>query len=204
MKTVFVNAEKCIGCRHCEIACAKEHSTNKDMLSILNDDPQPQPRISVGLGIDFMKFPNRCRHCDPAPCQQVCPTGAIYKDESLGSVIVNEARCISCGMCAMVCPFNAIAFYRTPASEKAVSYKCDDCIERQKNGKEPACVEACKVGALVFGEVNDIIDGLKKDIVMEITKNIKGMEPSDMPENIKMFQGIKEKIAQLGPMPSSV
>ena len=98
----------------------------------MNDDPQPQPRIRVGLGIDFMKFPNRCRHCDPAPCQQVCPTGAIYKDELLGSVIVNEARCISCGMCAMVCPFNAIAFYRTPVSEKAVSYKCDDCIERRK------------------------------------------------------------------------
>ena len=203
MKTVFVNAEKCIGCRHCEIACAKEHSTHKDMLSILNDDPQPQPRIKVGLGIDFLKFPNRCRHCDPAPCQQVCPTGAIYKDETLGSVIVNEARCISCGMCAMVCPFNAIDFHRTPASEKAVSYKCDDCIERQKNGKEPACVEACKAGALVFGEVNDIIDGLKKDIVVEITKTIKGMEPSEVPANIRMFQDIKGKIAQLGPMPSS-
>jgi Fe-S-cluster-containing dehydrogenase component len=24
----------------------------------------------------------------------VCPTGAIYKDEILGSVLVNEARCI--------------------------------------------------------------------------------------------------------------
>jgi len=204
MKTVFVNAEKCVGCRHCEIACAKELSTNKDMLSILNDEPQPRPRISVGLGIDFMKFPNRCRHCDPAPCHQVCPTGAIYRDETLGSVIVNEARCISCGMCAMVCPFNAIAFYPTPASEKAVSYKCDDCIERQKGGKAPACVEACKVGALVFGEVNAIIDGLKKDIVMEITKNIKGMEPSEVPMNVRMFQRIKEKIAQLGPLPSSI
>jgi len=121
----------------------------------------------------------------------------------LGSVIVNEARCISCGMCAMVCPFSAIAFHRTPDAETAVSYKCDDCIDRQKSGKEPACVEACKAGALVFGEVNDIIDGLKKDIVMEITRNIKGMEPSEIPANIRMFQGVKEKIAQLGPMPSS-
>jgi anaerobic carbon-monoxide dehydrogenase iron sulfur subunit len=204
MKTVFVNAEKCVGCRHCEIACAKEHSTNKDMLSILNDKPQSQPRIKVGLGIDFMKFPNRCRHCDPAPCQQVCPTGAIYKDEILGSVLVNEARCISCGMCAMVCPFNAVSFYGTRDSKNTVSYKCDDCIERRKNGREPACVEACKTGALVFGDVNDIIDGLKKDIVMEITKDIKGLEPSETPANIRIIKGIKEKIAQLGPMPSSV
>jgi carbon-monoxide dehydrogenase iron sulfur subunit len=107
-------------------------------------------------------------------------------------------------MCAMVCPFNAIAFYPTPDTKKAVSYKCDDCIERQKSGKEPACVEACKAGALVFGEVSDIIDGLKKDIVMEITKDIKGLEPSAVPVNIRMFQRIKEKIAQLGPLPSSI
>ena len=51
--------------------------------------------------------------------------------------------------------------------------------------------------------MNDIVDGLKKDIVMEITKNIKGMEPSEVPVNVSMFQGIKEKIAQFGPMPSS-
>jgi len=35
-------------------------------------------------------------------------------------------------------------------------------------------VEACKAGALVFGDINEIISGLKKDVVMEITKDIKG------------------------------
>jgi len=203
MKTVFVNVAKCIGCRHCEIACAKAHSTLKDMLAVLNDDPRPQPRINVGLGIDFMTFPNRCRHCDPAPCRQVCPTGAIYRDEQLGSIIVDEARCISCGMCAMVCPFSAITFHRSQGRETAVSHKCDDCIDRQKSGEEPACVEACKTGALVFGEINAVIGGLEKDIVMEITRDVKGMEPTEVPANIRMFQGVKEKIAQLGPMPSS-
>jgi len=203
MKTVFVNAAKCVGCRHCEIACAKAHATREDMQAVLHDDPRPRPRISVGLGIDFMKFPNRCRHCDPAPCHQVCPTGAIYRDEALGSVLVNEARCISCGMCAMVCPFNAIRFYPTADTATDVSYKCDDCIARQAAGRDPACVEACKTGALVFGEVNAIIDGLKKDVVMDITRDIKGMPPADIPGNIRMFQGIKEKVAQLGPLPSS-
>ena len=203
MKTVFVNVEKCIGCRHCEVACVKEHATNKDVLSILSDDPQPQPRISVGLGIDFMKFPNRCRHCDPAPCHQICPTGTIYKDEEFGSVLVKELNCISCGMCAMVCPFNAIGFHQTLTTDTYISYKCDDCIERQKDGREPACVEACKTGALIFGDINEIVSGLKQDIVMKITKDIKGMEPFEVPENIRIFQSIREKIAQLGPAPSS-
>jgi len=203
MKTVFVNAEKCVGCRHCEIACAKAHATHEDMHAVLHDEPQPRPRISVGLGVDFMKFPNRCRHCDPAPCHQVCPTSAIYRDKELGSVLVNEDRCISCGMCAMVCPFNAISFYLTPNVNREVSYKCDDCIARQKADREPACVEACKTGALVFGDVNAIVDGLKKDVVMDITRDIKGMPPAHIPANIRTFQGITEKIAQLGPMPSS-
>jgi carbon-monoxide dehydrogenase iron sulfur subunit len=203
MRTIFVNVEKCTGCRHCEIACAIEHSKNKDLLSILYDDPQPQPRISVGLGIDFVTFPNRCRHCDPAPCHQICPTGAIYRDEEFGSVLVKEHTCISCGMCAMVCPFSAITFYRTPTIKTLISYKCDDCIDRQKNGRQPACVEACKTDALVFGEINEIISGSKQDIVMKITKNIKGIESPEVPDNIRLFQTIREKIAQLGPMPSS-
>jgi carbon-monoxide dehydrogenase iron sulfur subunit len=40
-------------------------------------------------------FPNRCRHCDPAPCQQVCPTGAITRDDVLGVVLVDpDAPCV--------------------------------------------------------------------------------------------------------------
>ena len=72
-----------------------------------------------------------------------------------------------------------------------------------KDGREPACAEACKTGALVFGDINEIIGGKKRDVVMEITKDIKGIEPSETPENIRIFQSIKEKVAQLGPMPSS-
>ena len=203
MKTVFVNAEKCTGCRHCEIACAIEHSAHRDLLSILDDDPQPQPRISVGLGIDFMTFPNRCRHCDPAPCHRICPTGAMYRDEEFGSVLVKEDICISCAMCAMVCPFSAIAFYKPPTTNTLVTHKCDDCIDRQKDGRQPACVEACKTDALIFGEINEIISGSKQDIVIKITKDIKGIESSEVPENIRMFQTIREKIAHFGSMPLS-
>ena len=91
----------------------------------------------------------------------------------------------------MVCPFSAITFHQTPAANTFISYKCDDCIERQKDGREPACAEACKTGALVFGDVNEIISGKKRDVVMEITKDIKGIEPSEVPENIRIFKSIK-------------
>ncbi len=213
MKTVFVEVQKCVGCRHCEIACAVEHSEEKALLSFLNDDPQTQPRIKVGAGIDFMTFPNRCRHCDPAPCLQICPTGAIHRDKEFGSVLVQEDRCISCGMCAMACPFSAITFQKTRTGNRSVSYKCDDCIDlkRMDHGKndhdeeekQPACVEACKTGALVFGEINETIQLARRDDALNITGYLKGKQAFDMPENIKMFKGIMEKIACLGPLPSS-
>ena len=203
MKTVFINISCCIGCRHCEIACMTEHSVGKDLSSVLNDKPVPLPRIKVGQGIDILAFPNRCRHCDPAPCMQACPTGAVFRDLDHGSVFVKEDKCISCGMCAMVCPFSAIVFHNTPEVNNQISYKCDDCIDRRREGKIPACVEACKTDALLFGEINEIISRSKQDVVMKITSDLKGIKSFQEPENILMFKGIMEKIASLGPLPSS-
>jgi carbon-monoxide dehydrogenase iron sulfur subunit len=89
-----------------------------------------------------------------------CPTGAIYRARDLPETVLVEARkCITCGMCAMVCPFAVITYYPVPeaAGKAAVAIKCDHCIERQRQGLIPACVEACKVGALEFGEINELI-----------------------------------------------
>lgn len=203
MKTVFVNVEKCVGCRHCEIACAVEHSHTRSLFSALGEDMQPRPRISVGLGVDFLTFPNRCRHCNPAPCMQICPTNAISMDQETGSVLINADRCISCGMCAMVCPFSVIGFHKMPDADGVAAGKCDNCIDRQREGKVPACVDACKTGALLFGEINEIAAVSRQDVVMKVTRDFKGGEVSEIPPNIVLFQGIREKIARIGPLPSS-
>jgi carbon-monoxide dehydrogenase iron sulfur subunit len=107
-------------------------------------------------------FPNHCRHCDPAPCQQVCPTGAIYRDPDEDLVLLDAAKCIACAMCAIVCPFAALTFHAVAGNGNGVVHplaavKCDGCIDRVRRGEEPACVEACKTDALVYGEVNDLV-----------------------------------------------
>jgi carbon-monoxide dehydrogenase iron sulfur subunit len=161
MRSVFVNPERCIGCRQCEIACAIEHSASQDPVSAFLEVPVPRTRIHVEQGLDATTaFPNRCRHCDPAPCQQVCPTGAISRDEQVGVVLVDPGRCIGCAICAVVCPFDVITFHPLatgPSSETPVAVKCDGCQARLLRGEEPACVEACKVDALIFGELNELL-----------------------------------------------
>jgi len=203
MKTVFVNPEKCIGCRHCEIACALEHSQSKDIFTAFFESPISQPRIHVERGVGFATFPNRCRHCDPAPCMQVCPTGALYRDEETGSVLVNYDKCIGCAMCAMVCPFDVITFTEVWNVNFAheVNAKCDHCIDRQREGREPACVEACKTGALEFGDVNDIIRSSRKDFTLRVTTALEGEEaPPEIPANIAAFRSIMETVSKIGPL----
>lgn len=161
MQTVYVDPERCIGCLQCEIECAREHSVSHDLGRAFLEEPVPRKRIHVEPGpVATTSFPNKCRHCDPAPCQGVCPAGAISRDAELDLILVDPMRCIGCAMCAMVCPFDVITFYplvEGPSVETAVAVKCDGCEARVRRGENPACVDACKVDALVFGEINELV-----------------------------------------------
>jgi carbon-monoxide dehydrogenase iron sulfur subunit len=79
MKQVVVHPERCVGCMQCMLACATAHSHSLTLFAASQETPQPKPRIHVGAGRFNEGFPNRCRHCDPAPCQMACLAGAIYR-----------------------------------------------------------------------------------------------------------------------------
>ena len=198
MKTVFVTPELCIGCRHCEVACAIEHAERKELFAALREEKRSQPRVFVETGMHFLTFPNRCRHCDPAPCMQVCPTGALVRDEATASVLVRYERCIGCAVCAMACPFGIIRFnpVRQLDTDRQVNAKCDNCIERQRAGSIPACAEACKTGALTFGEAGDLIRSSRKDFTLRlIAAQETGAEAPKMPSNVGAFRSIMARLA---------
>jgi carbon-monoxide dehydrogenase iron sulfur subunit len=154
MKEVVIHPERCVGCMQCMIACATAHSKTKSLLTALAESPLPKPRIHVGVGLYREGFPNRCRHCDPAPCMMVCLPGAIYRDETMNTVLINTERCINCATCAMACPFGVIRYHEDSVGPpgKIIAVKCDNCVDRQSRGLAPACVEVCKCGALTFEE----------------------------------------------------
>lgn len=192
MRTVFVHPERCIGCKQCEVACAVAHSVSKSLFWSVFESPSPKPRIHAEPGLALnSSFPNKCRHCDPAPCLAACPTAAIYRSQDLPKVVlIDQQNCIACGMCAMVCPFDVITFYPSMQApdRKTVAIKCDACIDRQREGQIPACVEACKVNALEFGEFNEIVKtartryselvssavGRLPDEIREVPANVEG------------------------------
>ncbi|GBC60907.1 4Fe-4S ferredoxin [Desulfonema ishimotonii] len=156
MKQVVVHPERCVGCMQCMIACATAHSRTKTLFSASCEDPLPKPRIHVGAGLYGEGFPNRCRHCDPAPCMLACLPGAISRIPETGTVRIDPDICINCASCAMTCPYGVIRFHEDASAPpgKMIAVKCDNCHDRQKAGQIPACVEICKSGALTFEEMD--------------------------------------------------
>jgi Fe-S-cluster-containing dehydrogenase component len=62
-------------------------------------------------------------------------------------------------MCAIACPFDAVTFHLAAASGNGhpVATKCDGCLHLVREGLEPACVAVCKVDALIYGEINELV-----------------------------------------------
>ena len=96
-------------------------------------------------------------HCDDAPCVTVCPTGASYKREEDGIVLVNPDTCIGCKLCSWACPYGAREYDETDGVMK----KCTLCIDKIYNAnldeidRVPACVATCPAGARSFGDLGD-------------------------------------------------
>lgn len=139
-KRLFVDQSLCLGCKTCELRCAVERgSVSKMLFEAVHERISPRPRVYVEWDGDN-PAPIQCRHCEDAPCLEICSTGAMQRDGKTGCVFVDTDKCLGCWMCVMVCPYGVIA----PASEKHAADKCDQCFQMP----EPHCVAACPSGAL--------------------------------------------------------
>ncbi|MFX1496075.1 MAG: 4Fe-4S dicluster domain-containing protein [Promethearchaeota archaeon] len=170
MKTVYVMPELCIGCKHCEVACSVEHSESKNLFAAIFEKSLPTPRIHVMPSIGLMTYPGKCRQCYPAPCINVCPSGALSRDKETESILLNEQKCIACGMCAIACPLDAITFHSSwkVSLDREIAVKCDNCQERIIKGLNPACVDACKTMALNYGDINEIIKESRRTVAQKV------------------------------------
>jgi len=141
---LVITGAECTGCHLCEKACAIFHSSEKTEKATLQENELP--RIFVIDGNP--PIPVICQHCTSAPCERVCPTEAIKRDDK-GRVLLDQDKCIACALCIQVCPVGAIQLYGGRA------FKCDLC-----NG-DPACVAACPTGTLQFSTPYRLTQGKK-------------------------------------------
>ncbi|MFZ0548697.1 MAG: 4Fe-4S dicluster domain-containing protein [Candidatus Promineifilaceae bacterium] len=173
---MVIDSNACIGCGKCTLACRATNDVPEDISWNRVVEVEQQGEETV-----YATIP--CMQCEHAPCVGVCPVGATYQRPD-GIVMMDYDRCIGCRYCQMACPYGARSFnwreftednpavpeFGTPEVERrprGVVEKCSFCYQRIDRGLEmgltpgvdreatPACVNACPVGARIFGDLND-------------------------------------------------
>jgi molybdopterin-containing oxidoreductase family iron-sulfur binding subunit len=166
---MVLDLKTCIGCYACQIACKSENATPPGVFYAwamkVEQGKYPMVRKTY--------LPMLCMHCENPSCVDVCPTGATFKREEDGIVMIDAAKCVGCRSCMMACPYHARYFLPkiegyfsknelTPYEE--VGYKkhavglvekCNFCVDRLAKGLEPACVANCPAKARHFGDLDD-------------------------------------------------
>ena len=147
-KGFYYDQSACIGCRTCQAACK-----NKNQLEVGTLFRQVHT-------FETGKFPApvsyhyaaTCNHCENPACVAVCPNAAMFIDEADGTVQHDDTKCIGCQYCVNACPYGVPQYIEA----KSKSHKCDACYQLRALGEQPACVAACPMRALEFGEIDDL------------------------------------------------
>lgn len=180
-----LDLNRCVGCRRCVYACVNENNLPRrgeeiHYIKVLRFedgvmdfersnryyDPEEVPEDG------YYYMPVQCQHCRTAPCVKACPVKATWTDPD-GIVVVDYNWCIGCRYCMAACPYEGRSFnWGDPQINpeelnpdthylgnrprmRGVVEKCTFCIQRSREGRYPACVEICPVGARKFGNLLD-------------------------------------------------
>jgi len=180
-----LDLSRCVGCRRCVYACVAENNQSRDPqihwiqvlkmqkeagMHLVDADQYYNPPTVPEE--DAFYVPIACQQCRNPSCVRACPVRATWQEKD-GIVVIDYDWCIGCRCCMAACPYGARHFNwskpEIPAEElnvnthylgnrprpKGVVEKCTFCIQRVREGRYPACVEICPVGARKFGNLLD-------------------------------------------------
>lgn len=156
----YVDLQRCIGCRTCQVAC-------KDRRDLQSAGPRPRRVDSFECGtypdVSLFHLALSCNHCDEPACVAGCPTAALHKADD-GTVQYDADRCVVCRNCMTVCPYGA------PQHDEDANLiaKCDACKALRDAGRNPVCVDACPMRAIEFGELDDLRAAHGGDLTSEL------------------------------------
>jgi formate dehydrogenase iron-sulfur subunit len=165
-KSIFIDTTICTACRACQVACKQWHDLPAEKTTNVGSYQNPQDlsfdtyklvRMNeeiVNGRLEWLFFPDQCRHCLDAPCLETAfDENAIYRDSATGAILyTRETKKLDPDEIIFACPYNI----PRKAKDGTIA-KCDMCNDRVHNGLKPACVTACPTGAMTFGDREEIL-----------------------------------------------
>ncbi len=173
-KTFFIDQSRCTACRGCQAACKQWKKLPADP-TINAGSYQNPPEVNghtfklvqmkeavIDGEFKWLFFPEQCRHCVTPPCKLAADAyipGAIEQDAETGAVLYSEkTKDLPYQAIREACPYDIPR--KSPESGALV--KCNMCIDRVRNGLEPACVKTCPTHTMHFGERGVMLDLARK------------------------------------------
>lgn len=190
-KSFFIDTSICTACRGCQVACKQWHDLPAE--KTINRGTHENPadlsfdtyklvkfrEVVVGGKLQWLFFPEQCRHCIEAPCLETAgDPGAIYRDDKTGAIIFTaNTKRLNAAEIIESCPYNIPR--KAPDGTLA---KCDMCIDRVENGLLPACVQTCPTGAMNFGDRNEMLALARQRLAIVKKKHPKArlLDPDDV------------------------
>lgn len=173
-KMFFVDLSRCTACRGCQIACKQWKNLPAEETRCTGSHQNPPDLSNVTLkivrftekpvkdGVEWLFFPEQCRHCVEPPClgqANLDADDAVIKDEVTGAVLFTElTKQVDAEGVRAACPYD---IPRVDPETKLL-VKCDMCNDRVQNGMLPACVKTCPTGTMNFGDSEAMLELAQK------------------------------------------
>ncbi len=136
---------------------------------------------------------NTCMGCVAHPCREVCPVGAVTMVN--GKSLINQEKCIKCGKCKDICPYDAVTHRERPCAKACgVNAIKNDMHNRATIDNETCvscgqCMVSCPFGAIadksqIFQLIRSMQSGRK--IIAQVAPSFVGQfGPAVTPEIFK-------------------
>jgi anaerobic dimethyl sulfoxide reductase subunit B len=152
----YINSSACVGCKACQVACKDKNDLPVGMkfrkvVKYGGGSWVSQGGFMVPNNVYAYSVSMACMHCENPICVEVCPTQAMHKRAD-GVVLVDQEQCIGCRYCEWACPYSAPQFNESIGKMT----KCNFCEDLLAQGQNPACVDACVMRVIEFGELAEL------------------------------------------------